>query len=87
MNGLTKETWVDLWKPELRNEAGMIYDALNEIHDGVQAQEKKIKTYIEDHPKECQKKYITKTQMLIFILAAAAAGNIGNIWPIITKIF
>ena len=87
MNGLTKETWVNLWKPELKNEAGMIYDALDEIHSGVKTQGEKIKNYIEDHPKKCQKKYITKTQTLIFILAVAAIDNIENIWPIIKSIF
>ena len=74
MNGLSKETWINLWKPELHNEAGMIFDALDEIHK-----------LAKEHPLKCRKKYVTKTQLIIFILALLAFENVG--WPLIAKIF
>lgn len=67
MNGLKKDTWVKMWKPEMETEAAMIYDALNDIHS------------------VAKKKYLTKTQAIIFVLAALAFNNVG--WPLIAKIF
>ena len=74
MNGLSKDTWVGLWKPEFQNEAGLIYDALAEIHQTVKAQ-----------PLKCDKKFLTKTAAVIFILAALAFGEVGL--PLLGKVF
>lgn len=68
MNGLSKETWVKLWKPELETEAGMIFDALDDIH------------------KTAKKKYVTRTQAIIFVLAVLAFEN-DKWWPLVAKIF
>lgn len=68
MNGFSKETWIDMWKPEMKKEAGMMYDALSEIHNaGINA----------------RKKYVTKTQAIIFILSVLAFEKVG--WPFIAK--
>jgi len=73
MNGMSKQTWCALWKPEFQTEAGAIYDALNDIH-----------TTIQNQPPKCQKKFVSRTQMIIFVLAIMAAGNLGL--PFILKI-
>jgi hypothetical protein len=61
MNGLTKETWVSFWKPELEKEAGLIFDALSDMH----------KSFIE-HPVSCRRKFVTKNQAIIALLALLA---------------
>ena len=72
MNGLTKETWIKMWKPEMEKEAGMIYDSLNNIHT--------IATkYINEQPLKCDKeftkRFIDKKLGLIFLLAVVAVDQ------------